>query len=343
MIAIDTHFHVVPGLFIDAIRRGELADAITISRRGAVEHFDFHPPPGVPVEPDTALQAEMCDENLIIAALDARDLAAAAISPAPEMFMDWARPETGIRIAAAMNAGLAHLARNHPGRLYGLAALPMHDGEAAALELARAVGELGLRGAAICTHVNGVDLDAVRFAPLFHAAERLQVPLFLHPQNHGDLRRLQDHHLWNLVGFPFETALTTARLLLAGVFERHPDLRVILAHGGGFFPYQIGRLDHGWRSRPALRARLSHPPSHYLKNIVCDSLVHDAASLRFLVERIGWDHVVLGCDYPFGMGANVPVAAVRALRLPAAQDAAILGGTLGALLQIETQPMPEAP
>jgi aminocarboxymuconate-semialdehyde decarboxylase len=219
----------------------------------------------------------------------------------------------------------------------------MQDGEAAACELRRAVSELGLRGAAVCTQINGADLDADRFAPLFRAAEQLGVPLFLHPQNHGDLGRLQDYHLCNLVGFPFETALTAARLMLGGVFERHPGLQVILAHGGGFFPYQIGRLDHGWRTRPVLRRALPHPPSHYLTNVFCDSLVHDAGALRFLIERVGWDHVVLGCDYPFGMGSATPVEAVQALRLPAAQDAAILGGTLAGLLRVVPQAKPETP
>ncbi len=338
MKAVDIHFHVVPSLFIEAVRRGDLHEAVTIERSAGVERFDFHPPPGVPVEPDTDLQPEMYDEKLILAALDERKLDAAAISPAPEMFMTWAAPAVAERIARAMNNGLAHLAGRHPGRLFGLATVPLHDAEAAARELERAVTLLGLRGAALCTHVNGEDLDGARFAPLFTMAERLDVPLFLHPQNHGNLARLEDHHLWNMVGFPFETALTASRLLLGGVFERHPNLRVILAHGGGFFPYQIGRLDHGWRKRSALREALPHPPSHYLKNIFCDSLVHDARSLRFLIERIGWDHVVLGCDYPFGMGTDAPVDAVLDLHLPAEQTSAILGGTLAKLLRITSDP-----
>ena len=137
-----------------------------------------------------------------------------------------------------------------------------------------------------------------------------------------------------MVGFPFETAVTAARLVLSGTFERHPRLKVILAHGGGFFPYQIGRLDHGWRKRPALQERLPKPPSAYLCNVICDSLVHDGRSLRFLVERLGWQNVVLGCDYPFGMGADDPVGPVLDLGLPSDQIAAILGGTLARLMRL---------
>jgi len=334
MNAIDIHFHVVPSLFIDAVRRGDMREAVEIGNSGGRERFDFHPPAGVPVEPDTELQPEMYDEELILAALDKRKLSAAVLSPAPEMFMTWAKPDVAIHIAAIMNESMAHLCDRHPERLFGLAVLPLCDAEAAARELTLAVTELGLRGAALCTHVNGEDLDASRFDPLFAMAEQLNVPLFLHPQNFGDLRRLEDYHLWNMVGFPFETALTAGRLLLGGVFERHPNLRVILAHGGGFFPYQIGRLDHGWHKRPQLQEALPHPPSHYLKNIFCDSLVHDTRSLRFLVERLGFDHVVLGCDYPFGMGSDTPVDSLLELELPPERRDAILAGTLAKLLRI---------
>ena len=165
-------------------------------------------------------------------------------------------------------------------------------------------------------------------------AERLGVPLFLHPQNAGDVTRLKDYHLWNLIGFPMETATAAARLILAGVFERFPGLTVVLAHGGGFLPYQLGRLDHGYRVRAALQERLPKLPSAYLGNIYCDSLVHNDAALRYLLERIGADHVVLGSDYPFDMGTETAADSVRGLHLPQAQESAVLGGTLARLLRV---------
>jgi aminocarboxymuconate-semialdehyde decarboxylase len=248
--------------------------------------------------------------------------------------MYWAPPELCVRIARVMNDGMAELARAHPDRCLPLATLPMQDGTAAALELERAVRQLGLRGACICTHVNGVDLDAPAVMPVLAMAERLDVPLFLHPQNAGDVTRLRERHLWNLIGFPMETATAAAKLILSGVLERFPRLNIVLAHGGGFLPYQIGRLDHGFRARPALRDQLPKPPSAYLANIYCDSLVHSDMALRFLLERVGAGNVVLGSDYPFDMGNDMPVAAVRALGLPRAQEAAVLGGTLARLLRV---------
>ncbi|HEY2617358.1 MAG TPA: amidohydrolase family protein [Acetobacteraceae bacterium] len=177
----------------------------------------------------------------------------------------------------------------------------------------RAITKLGLRGVALCTHVDGVDLDDSRFAPVFAAAENLGVPAFLHPQNAGDIRRIDrfparnhDH------GHPADRP---------GLFERHPVPNVVLAHGGGYLPYQLGRLDRAYKVRPAEFNDLPKPPSSYLHSIYCDSLTHDQQALRFLLDRIGIDHVVLGTDYPFGSRCDHPVEAVEALGLPPAQQA----------------------
>jgi aminocarboxymuconate-semialdehyde decarboxylase len=325
------HFHVVPPDFADSLRRGAFREAVEVEGR---DRLRYHAPPGVPVEPDTTLDPELSDDRLILDGLRQRKLDAAALGPPPEMFFYWTAPELGERIARAMNDGMAALARAHPDRLLGLGTLPMQDAARAARELERAVTGLGLRGFEICTHVNGLDLDDASLAPVWAAAERLGVPFFLHPQNSGDVRRLQDLHLWNLVGFPSETALAAARLILGGVLERFPRLRVILAHGGGYFPYQIGRLDHGWAARPDLARRLPRRPSEYLGSVYCDSLIHSDVSLRFLLDRMGDDHVVLGSDYPFDMGNPAPVEAVRRLGLGAEREARVLGKNLGRLLGV---------
>jgi aminocarboxymuconate-semialdehyde decarboxylase len=208
----------------------------------------------------------------------------------------------------------------------------MQDPDRAAAELDRAVTELGLRGAEICTHINGRDLDHASLRPVYAAAERLGVPLFLHPQNWGDMRRFHDYALWNLAGFPLETALAASHLIMGGVFEQFPGLRVILAHGGGYLPYQVGRLDHGYAARREVHERLPRRPSEYLGNLYCDSLTHSALSLRFLLDRMGDDHIVIGSDYPFNMGDERPVDTVRALRLSPDVEAKVLVKNLAGLL-----------
>jgi aminocarboxymuconate-semialdehyde decarboxylase len=330
--SLDVHFHVVPPAFVDAVRRGMFADAVHLERAGGVDRMVYHAPPDVVLEPGTTLPPALYDERLILDALARRGLDGAVIGPSPEEFYYWTAPAVGARIAAEQNDGMAELARAHADRLVGLATLPMQDPGRAARELERAVTELGLRGAEICTHVNGRDLDHPDLGPVYEAAERLRVPLFLHPQNWGDMRRLEDHHLWNLVGFPTETALAAARLILGGVFDRFPGLNVILPHGGGYFPYQVGRLDHGYEVRREARERLPRRPSEYLGNLYCDSLTHNALSLRFLIDRMGDGHVVIGSDYPFTMGDERPVATVRDLGLAPAVEAKVLAKNLAGVL-----------
>jgi aminocarboxymuconate-semialdehyde decarboxylase len=323
--SIDVHFHVVPLSFVEAVRADAFHEALQIERGNGRERVVYHAPPGVAVEPNTTFGADLYDDRRILAGLDHRKL---------ELLLGWAEPAVAERIARAMNDGIAGLVRSHPDRFLGLGMLPMQDGERAARELERAVTTGGLRGFEICTHVNGMDLDHPSLRPVFQAAERLRVPLFLHPQNWGDMRRVQDLHLWNLVGFPAETALAAARLILGGVFERFPQLRVILAHGGGFFPYQVGRLDHGYAVRRELNEHLARRPSEYLECIYSDSLTHSEASLRFLLDRLGDDHVVIGSDYPFGMGHPAPVDAVRRMGLGPEREARVLGRNLARLLRV---------
>ena len=332
---IDIHFHAVPSLFVSILRKGEFAEAVEIQNADGVDRLIFHAPPGVAIEPSTTLRPRAYDEALLLAALDHRKLDAAAVSAPPELFMYWAAPETGERLSRAMNDGYAQMMRQHPRRFLPLATLPLQDAERAARELERAVTQLGLRGASICTHVNGKDLDHPDIAPVFAMAEKLDVPIFLHPQNAGDISRIKDYHLWNLAGFPMETAIAASRLILSGTFERYPGLKIVLAHGGGFFPYQIGRLDHGFEVRKEINGHLPKPPSAYLKNIYCDSLTHSDKSQHFLIDRIGFDHVVLGTDHPFDMQTERPVDEIAALQLPVEQQKAILGGTLKKLLKVK--------
>jgi len=334
MSAIDIHFHVLPELFIDVVRRNTFAGIVDVDSSKETAELVFHSPGGVMVEPGPPLRPDLFDTRLILAEIDQRKLEAAAISPPPQLFAYWAPPEIGERIARAVNDGLAEMRRAYPDRFLPLASLPLQHGMRAARELERACGELGLYGAALCTHVNGVDLDVASLDAVFSVAQQLDVPLFLHPQIAGDLSRLQDYHLWNLVGFMMETATAGARLLMSGVFERYPRLKIVLAHGGGFLPYQLGRLDHGYRVRPELNARLPKPPTAYLGNIFCDSLTHNGQALRFLIDRIGADHVVVGSDHPFDMGCDAPVDAVHALGLPVAQQNAVIGDNLAKLLKL---------
>ncbi len=162
---------------------------------------------------------------------------------------------------------------------------------------------MGLRGALIGTTIEKVPLDDPRFAPVLAAADELRVPLLLHPYDKLVRLRseLSDFYLSNLVGIPLATTLAASRLILSGCLDRYPHLTVVLMHAGGFLPYQVGRLDHGYRVRSETRAKIKAPPSTYLRRFYLDTITHDAQRLRALVEWVGADRVVLGTDIPFDM------------------------------------------
>ena len=154
--------------------------------------------------------------------------------------------------------------------------------------------------------------------------------MFVHPSTRGfSLPVMDEHYFWNTLGNPFETTVTAAHMLLSGVLDRHPDLRVLLAHGGGVLPTLRGRLAHRDPERD-LRTTM--------KRFLVDTVVHDVDVLRGLVEFFGPDRVLLGSDYPFDMGVERPAEIVRALELDAESEALILGGNAERLLSRQESP-----
>ena len=156
----------------------------------------------------------------------------------------------------------------------------------------------------------------------------------MHPHTGLSTDRLDRYYFRNLVGLPTETALAAGSLIFGAVLDRLPDLVVILAHGGGYFPYQLGRLDHGWEVRDEGKVHLMRKPSEAARQLYFDSLIHNGQSLAFLVNRFGSDRVVLGTDHPFDMGCYTPVEEVKKLNLPLAAERQICGENLESLLRL---------
>ncbi|WP_051660958.1 amidohydrolase family protein [Bosea sp. 117] len=230
-------------------------------------------------------------------------------------------------LCAIQNEAIADLARKHPDRLIGLATLPMQDPKRAADELRRAVTQLGLAGAQIGSHIEGRNLDDPGLEPLWATAEELGAFILIHPQKTAAPERTKEFYLKNLIGNPLETTIAGACLVFAGVLERYPKLRICLVHGGGFLPFQLGRMVHGWKERPECRAHLKGSPEDSIRRFYFDTLTHFGPALRYLTDTFGADHVVLGSDYPFDMGTLECARQVRAAGLPASETARILGGT----------------
>lgn len=231
-------------------------------------------------------------------------------------------------LARVQNETLADLARREPERYIGAAMVPLQAPAAAAEELRRAVRDLGLQAVQIGTNVNGLGLDEPELDPFWVATQDLGTPVIVHPGDLGGPERLRRYFLHILVGNPSETTLAAGALLLGGVLERFPDLRVLLVHGGGFLPYQLGRLVKGFTAAPpGFRARATRPPDQFLSMLYFDTVVHDSRALRYLVDVVGVSQVVAGSDYPFPMQDSDPRARVAQLeRLSSEEREAVLRG-----------------
>lgn len=236
------------------------------------------------------------------------------LSTVPVMFSYWARPADGADLSRLLNDHIADVVREHPKRFVGLGTVPLQDPALAIEELRRCVGRLGLAGVQIGSHVNDWNLSAPELFPFFAACEELGAALFVHPWDMVGKERMEKYWLPWLVGMPAETSLAICSLILSGVLERLPRLRVAFAHGGGAFPATIGRIEHALKVRPDLVAvDNAKSPREYLNRIVLDTLVHDPDVLRYLIQLMGVKQLALGTDYPFPLGELEPGCVVRQL------------------------------
>jgi aminocarboxymuconate-semialdehyde decarboxylase len=265
------------------------------------------------------------------------------LSTVPVMFSYWAKPADTLDLSRRLNDHIAGIVRDHPKRFAGLATIPMQDPDLAAGELERCVRVVGLRGAQIGTHVDAnphsgridtLNLDNASLQPVWSAAEELDAAIFVHPWDMLGKERMPKYWLPWLVGMPAETSLAICSLIFGGVFERFPKLRVGFAHGGGAFPFTIGRIERAFHVRPDLvatenstnpRSYLAHDstPAHFY----VDSLVHDADALRVLLKLFDPHRVALGSDYPFPLGETKPGQLIESMKLSAKEKARVLSGT----------------
>jgi aminocarboxymuconate-semialdehyde decarboxylase len=236
-------------------------------------------------------------------------LDAAVVSVSPALLAYEVDEERGAALCRAVNGGLADFAAREPSRLRWLAHVPLQSPAAAAELLGEAAGA-GAVGAQIGTSVAGTPLSEAGLDPFWTAAEEHDVPLMLHPAYNDPHPGLEGYHLQNAIGNQLETTIAAERLIVTGVLDRHPRLRVLLVHAGGYVPWQGGRLRHAATVRTEL-ADSPPDPHAYFGRVLVDTITHDAAGLRFLVERVGRENVVMGTDLPFDMATPEPVAALE--------------------------------
>ncbi|HEY7536619.1 MAG TPA: amidohydrolase family protein [Gaiellaceae bacterium] len=318
MTVIDVHAHYIAPFVLEEADGGDAVFGVRYEDGKLAHPQGFRYP----------VQATFHDTQAKLAEMDELGIDVTVWSSAPPLFFYDEEPAAGTAFARRFNDALAESIAGID-RLLGFATLPLADPEAAAAELERCVRELGFVGAQTGTFGAGNrPLDTGEADAALEAAARLGVPLMLHPVYVGPKPNLEDFYLTNSVGNPLDTCVAAARMMYAGVFDRFPDLRIVLVHAGGFMPFQLGRFDHAFAVRAEAKTKASGPPSSYLDHFWFDTITHSDASLRFLADLVGTERIVLGTDLPFDMADATPLERLR--RADVDPDA--LGTTAAALL-----------
>jgi aminocarboxymuconate-semialdehyde decarboxylase len=291
---IDLHNHVIPPTIVSALEKNPKRFGMSIDEKDGKRYFNSH---GRPAE----LQKTFYDADAKIAWMDANRIDVAAISVGPPIYFYWLSPDIGLEAAKLANDGIAQMVAKHPSRLRGMAHLPMQDPDAAIAELERVVKEYKFKAVETGTSIEGVELANPRFRKVLKTIEQLGCFIFTHPYQCLAEGGMNEYYLRNFVGFPLDTTLMVAHLMYSGALDELKKLKILLPHGGGYVPYQIGRFIHGFNVRPEAKVKTKTSPKELLRRFYFDALTHDAQAARHLINMVGADRVVIGSDNPFDM------------------------------------------
>lgn len=277
------------------------------------------------------------DTRARIVDMDLQGVDMQVLSVVPPQYYYWLDSELGPKVAAIQNDRIAQMVEERPDRFVGVANLPMDHPEAAARELEHAHRELGFNGFELNADVNGGDLDDRRFDPIWAKASELDMLAILHPHGWTEPGRMDDYYLINLVCMPLASTVAVSRMILGGVFERFPDLKMLVVHGGGYLPFYFARTDHGYRVRPETQRHIPKLPSEYLHRLYFDTTVFRPEEVEYLVKEFGADRVLMGTDYPFDMGPTDPLGFLAQARLTGPEVHAIVGDNAARMLRIPSR------
>ena len=327
-MTIDMHSHVlVP-------EAADLTQPHVDLTRVPLAHFATDNTKALNRKQDADRRPNMIDVDVRLADMDAAGVDMQVIMPPPPQCTYTVPLDIAVQAGRIVNKGLAEFAARRPDRFTALGTVPMQDGEAAAAELEHAMREHGLKGVQILTSVNGLELSDPQFAPFWAKAEELGAVVLIHPNGFTEARRMTRFYFNNVIGNPLETTLALHYLIFDGVLERHPALKLIAVHGGGYLASYSGRIDHAWGARSDARGSLPQPPTTYLKRVFFDSVVFTPHQLRNLVDVFGAGQILMGTDYPYDMAESDPVGHLASAGLDPATFAAIAGGNARTLFGV---------
>jgi aminocarboxymuconate-semialdehyde decarboxylase len=329
-LGIDVHAHFFPERFIRAIETGGGASGGSVDRSSPIG------PTIVTKGSRTApLEARYYDLPKRVASMDKQGVAVQALSlTAPMVY--WAEGELGARLARLFNDGASEAHTAYPDRFVVCLTLPMQDTTQALAELERGAKLPGARAVYMGTNVNGRNLSDPAFFPVFERCQALGLPVMLHPFNVNGAERLRNFYLTNLLGNPYDTGIAVAHLIFGGVLDRLPKLQVVLPHAGGTFPLVWGRLQRGQKVRPEANRAAKKPVKAYLRRFSYDTISHDPGALRYLIDTMGADRVMLGTDFCFDMGYERPLDIIRdrGVRLSRTEQAKVIRENAARLLRL---------
>jgi aminocarboxymuconate-semialdehyde decarboxylase len=324
-VTIDVHSHVGVPRAAEFVKPHLAADAMPLVTFANAETKALNQKQEGDIVARAGLERRLAD-------LDAMGLDMQVIKPPPPQCYYAVPLEIAVKSAQMVNDGVAEFVARKPDRLKGFGTVPMPDGNEAAKELERCVTKLGFKGVQVLTNVNGKELSDPAFAPFWKKAEELGALVVIHPNGFTQADRLTRFYFNNVIGNPLETTIALHYLIFDGVLERHPGLKILAVHGGGYLASYAGRIDHAWGARSDAHGQLPHAPTSYLKKIYFDTVVFTPHQLQELVRLYGVDRILMGTDYPFDMADYDPVGHVCGSGLEEAAVAAICGGNVRRLL-----------
>lgn len=307
---IDIHTHIMPERIPDWTKKFGYGEFIHLEHRNC-EACMMKGDKVFRVVEENCFRAEAR-----IKEMEDTEVSMQVLSTIPVLFNYWAKPADGLETSRFFNDHIAETVAEHPDRFIGLGTAPMQNTDLSIREMERCIKGLNMPGLEIGSNINGKNLGEKEFFPFYAAAEQLNCALFVHPWQMMGEDQMSQYWLPWLVGMPAETSRAICSMIFGGVFENFPKLRIAFAHGGGSFPYTLGRIGHGFDVRPDLVA-VDNPvhPKNYIGKFWVDSLVHDKRAFEYLLETVGEDSVCLGSDYPFPLGEAEPGKLIKKMKL----------------------------
>jgi predicted TIM-barrel fold metal-dependent hydrolase len=290
MLRVDCQSHVFPSAYAEIIRRNtgfvqaQEKDGTYVISYGDLMTYTLNPRV---YDPKQKLN-DMDDAGIDIGILSTN-------IPGPECLL----PELGIEGSRVINNYIAELCTKYPGRFYGLASLPLRDVSSAMAELERAVQELDLRGIVLYSHINGKSVDSPEFEPLYNQAEKLQIPLVLHPMVPTWGEVIKQYSMIPMIGLMIDTSIAMLRLILSGTLERHPDLLVVHPHCGGVLPYLMPRIEEQTEVKRRGRENIKASPMEYYRRVYMDLVSPSALAMQYALDFSDADHLLFGSDHPW--------------------------------------------